>query len=313
MAYTSRSTTAAVRRGRRRQSSTRSRRRDFVPAGSSPECAPGGRAVDLRDRRAPAPGETVRARSCSATTSSARARLARVTSTTPETRTRRTTARPPYRGRSRPPTCSIDKSGPATVDRGRRARLHARRANDGPSDATGVTVDRHAAARHHVRVGRGLHRRGADRDLRGRRPRRRRATRTFDAPRRGPGRARRPDARRTARPSPATRAIPIRANNTDTAQTNVGPAVDLKIVKTRPARSPAAPSPGRSRCRNGGPSTATDVQVADELPAGVTFTAATAGQGTCAPRRRTSSAARSGRSRPAAPRRSSMTRPVPRR
>ena len=75
---------------------------------------------------------------------------------------------------------------------------------------------------------------------------------------------------------------PVSANNTDTAQTNVGPAVDMKIVKTSAGAVGGGVVTWTLAVSNGGPSTATDVQVADELPAGVVFTGATAGQGSCA-------------------------------
>jgi uncharacterized repeat protein (TIGR01451 family) len=75
---------------------------------------------------------------------------------------------------------------------------------------------------------------------------------------------------------------PDPSNNTDTAQTNVGPAVDMKIVKTSAGAVGGGIVTWTLAVSNGGPSTATDVQVADPLPAGVVFDGATPGQGTCA-------------------------------
>jgi uncharacterized repeat protein (TIGR01451 family) len=77
---------------------------------------------------------------------------------------------------------------------------------------------------------------------------------------------------------------PSSADNSATATTTVGAAADLSLAKTD---SPDPAQVGQLltytlTVENAGPSDATEVQLTDDLPAGVTFEMATPSQGTCA-------------------------------
>ncbi len=71
-------------------------------------------------------------------------------------------------------------------------------------------------------------------------------------------------------------------NNTDTETTALTPEIDLAITKTDSIDPAIAGSPlsYTITVTNDGPSTATNVALTDNLPAGVTFTSATSSQGT---------------------------------
>ncbi|MDQ2629658.1 MAG: DUF11 domain-containing protein, partial [Actinomycetota bacterium] len=73
------------------------------------------------------------------------------------------------------------------------------------------------------------------------------------------------------------------ANDEDSAETTVGPSADLSIVKTGPNRVNAnGTMTWTLAVSNAGPSTATGVKVADQLPNGVQLVSATPTQGSCA-------------------------------
>jgi uncharacterized repeat protein (TIGR01451 family)/fimbrial isopeptide formation D2 family protein len=73
------------------------------------------------------------------------------------------------------------------------------------------------------------------------------------------------------------------ANDEDSAETTVGPSADISIVKTGPNRVNAnGTMTWTLAINNAGPSTATGVKVADQLPAGVELVSATPTQGSCA-------------------------------
>jgi uncharacterized repeat protein (TIGR01451 family) len=73
-----------------------------------------------------------------------------------------------------------------------------------------------------------------------------------------------------------------RENNHSEAKTTVGPAADLAITKTGPARVNADGDVTWTLvATNNGPSTATGVTVTDTLPGGVSLSSASPGQGTC--------------------------------
>src|SRR5207253_11485919 len=76
---------------------------------------------------------------------------------------------------------------------------------------------------------------------------------------------------------------PNPADNSATAATTVNPAADLSLTKTdSPDPVPAGQLLTYTlTAQNAGPSSATGVQVTDNLPAGVTFDSATPSQGTC--------------------------------
>ncbi len=74
---------------------------------------------------------------------------------------------------------------------------------------------------------------------------------------------------------------PDTSNNTDDAETVVGPAIDLAIVKTTSGVIAGQNIDWTLVVSNLGPSTATNVVVEDTLPPGVTFVSATPAQGTC--------------------------------
>ena len=72
------------------------------------------------------------------------------------------------------------------------------------------------------------------------------------------------------------------ANDEDSAETTVGPSTDLSIAKTGPNRVNANGTVTWTLAiNNAGPSTATGVKVADQLPAGVELVSATPTQGSC--------------------------------
>ena len=76
---------------------------------------------------------------------------------------------------------------------------------------------------------------------------------------------------------------PVSADNSASEETTVGPAADLSLSKTD------SPDPVRAgelltytlTIQNDGPSGATNVQLVDNLPAGVTYDSATPSQGSC--------------------------------
>lgn len=72
------------------------------------------------------------------------------------------------------------------------------------------------------------------------------------------------------------------ANNTATETTGLSPEIDLRVTKTDSIDPAIAGSPLTYTIvvTNDGPSTATNVTLSDTLPAGVTFTSASASQGT---------------------------------
>lgn len=74
----------------------------------------------------------------------------------------------------------------------------------------------------------------------------------------------------------------ITANNTGTVTTTLSPEIDLAITKTDSVDPATAGSPltYTITVTNSGPSTATGVNVTDNLPTGVTFTSGTSSQGT---------------------------------
>jgi uncharacterized repeat protein (TIGR01451 family) len=74
---------------------------------------------------------------------------------------------------------------------------------------------------------------------------------------------------------------PDPSDDTATATTTVGPAVDLRVTKTTPGAAAGGEVTWTVGVVNRGPSTATGVTLADPLPAGTTFVGATAGQGGC--------------------------------
>jgi uncharacterized repeat protein (TIGR01451 family)/fimbrial isopeptide formation D2 family protein len=74
----------------------------------------------------------------------------------------------------------------------------------------------------------------------------------------------------------------VPANDEDSAETTVGPSADLSVVKTGPNRVNAnGKVTWTLAINNAGPSTATGVKVADQLPNGVQLVSATPTQGSC--------------------------------
>lgn len=75
---------------------------------------------------------------------------------------------------------------------------------------------------------------------------------------------------------------PTPGNNTDDAVTTVGPAADLAVVKSGPASIDQGGNiTWTIVVTNNGPSTATDVEINDPLPAGTALVATQPSQGTC--------------------------------
>ena len=73
----------------------------------------------------------------------------------------------------------------------------------------------------------------------------------------------------------------VTANDTDQAETTVGPAADLSVTKTSGGATAGGSASWSIEVRNLGPSTANPVTLADTLPAGTTFRSATPSQGSC--------------------------------
>ncbi|HWI22285.1 MAG TPA: isopeptide-forming domain-containing fimbrial protein [Baekduia sp.] len=73
----------------------------------------------------------------------------------------------------------------------------------------------------------------------------------------------------------------VPTNDSDQANTTVGPAADVSVVKTSNGATAGATASWTLVVRNDGPSTANPVTLVDQLPAGTTFRSATPGQGSC--------------------------------
>ncbi|MDW5597736.1 hypothetical protein VSS74_25515 [Conexibacter stalactiti] len=178
---------------------------------------------------------------------------------------------------------AIEKSGPATVAAGGQATWQLRVTNNGPDDATGVTVtDTLPAGTTFVTASSGCTAAGqtvtcalADLAVG--------ASTTVEVTATVPyalGSA-------TIVNSATVRGDKIDSdpsNDSDEASTVVGPSTDLAIVKSGPATATAGGTITWTLiATNNGPSTATGVTVSDALPAGVGFVSATPTQGACTP------------------------------
>lgn len=175
----------------------------------------------------------------------------------------------------------ISKSGPATVAAGGQITWQLEVVNNGPDDATGVTVtDALPAGTQFVAASAGCSEAGG--------------TVTCAVGDLAVGERAALEITATAPIALASTTLvntaavrgdqidEVPANDRDEAITEVGPSTDLAIVKQGPALAAAGGDAAWTLLvTNNGPSTATGVTVADALPQGVTFRSATPSQGSC--------------------------------
>ncbi len=175
---------------------------------------------------------------------------------------------------------SITKTGPAQVAAGGRVDYALRITNHGPSPATGVTItDELPAGMEPLGASPGCTAAGrvvtcAIGDLPVGASAERGVTARVDAGVAGQ------TLQNVARVA-GNEAEPDLTNNTDTAQTRVGEAADLRVVKSGTAPFPGGQVTYTLDVINDGPTTAVNATLVDELPEGLGYVSSLATQGSC--------------------------------